>query len=104
MEMTLPGATGTYGDPPKMPTTLAISKTGSCCWDSSAPETCRSPTTVDWGLSACTLSVTLAPTVDRVGQVPSHRPSKSDCKEIDGSPLEKLTVTDPDGSGSPQSS
>src|ERR1022692_4833626 len=39
-----------------------------------------------------------------VGQVPSQCPSFRDCRTTGGSPLEKLTETDPASSGLPQSS
>src|SRR6266446_6800483 len=99
-----PGASAAKGTKPAaLPTAPGVNTGGSFC-DPRAPVICRVPAMRNCGFAASILSDTADWEASRVCQVPCQVPSLSGKSESGRSPLEKLTVTDPELCGDPQSS
>src|ERR1039458_5070547 len=101
IEITSPCASGANGAPPNTLITPASSNAGGVC-EASVPLVCRSPE-IPCGFVACTVTFTLADGLC-VYHVPSQSPPCRGCSVDVVSPLEKLTLTEPDCNGTPQSS
>src|ERR1039458_787505 len=101
MEITSPGASETNCAPPNTLKTPTSSNAGGVS-EANEPLVCRSPE-IPWASTAWTIRFTLAEGLC-VYQVPSQSPPCSGCSVDVVSLLEKLTLTEPDCSGTPQSS